>query len=49
MTIRKNGVANEPTPDVNEAAQVMLQTLATNMGHALVRPRDELADVVESF
>ena len=46
MARPRNGVANDQAPDVNEAAQVMLQALAANMGHA---PRDELADVVERF
>ena len=46
MARPRNGVANDQAPDVNEAAQVMLQALAANIGHA---PRDELADVVERF
>ena len=46
MAHPRNGVASDQAPDVNEAAQVMLQALAANMGHA---PRDELADVVERF
>ena len=49
MTRSRNGVANEQAPDVNEAAQVMLQALVANMGLALVGPRDELADMVERF
>ena len=46
MTHPRNGVANDQAPEVNEVAQVMLQALAANMGHA---PRDELVDVVERF
>ena len=46
MARPRNGVANDQAPDVNEAAQVMLQALAANMGHA---PRDELADVEKRF
>ena len=49
MARPRNGVANDQAPDVNEAAQVMLQALAANMGHAPARLKDELVDVVERF
>ncbi|KAF3449868.1 hypothetical protein FNV43_RR05947 [Rhamnella rubrinervis] len=35
--------------NINEAAQVMLQALAENIGHQPAGPRDEIADVVERF
>lgn len=49
MVHLRNGASNAQAPDVNKAAQVVLQALAANMGHALVGLQDEIADVMERF
>ena len=49
MVRPRSGVASSQAPDVNEAVQIVLQALAADMGHQPEGPRDEIADVVETF
>ena len=49
MVHPRNGVGDKQASDVNEAAQIVLQALAANMGHRPGGLRDEIGDVMETF